>query len=153
MPHIQRAGGSVFVTFVTVGREVLPSDARVIVLECCLHDRGVELQMHAAVVMPDHVHLLFTPLRDEQGFYFGLAEIMSGIKGASAHGVNKLLRRSGRLWQRESFDHALRMAESLRGTAEYICANPVRAGLVRLEDQYRWLWREWVEGGEVDDSR
>ena len=25
---------------------------------------------------------------------------------------------------------------------EYICANPARAGLVRDEDDYPWLWRE-----------
>ena len=36
--------------------------------------------MHAFVVMPDHVHMLFTPLFDEQGEPFALAKILNGIK-------------------------------------------------------------------------
>ena len=61
---------------------------------------------------------------------YSLAEIMDAIKGASAHKVNKLLRRKGRLWQPESFDHVLRSSESLDSKIEYLLANPVRAGLV-----------------------
>jgi hypothetical protein len=40
----------------------------------------------------------------------------------------------------------VRNQEGVRQTAEYICQNPVRAGLVVDENNYRWLWREWVEG-------
>ena len=76
----------------------------------------------------------------------GLAQIMNSIKGASAHRVNKALERRGHVWQAESFDHVLRSDESARRTAEYIYANPVRAGLVRTEGDYPWLWREWTEG-------
>jgi len=102
--------------------------------------------MHGAVVMPDHVHLVFTPLRDDTGATFALSQIMNGIKGASAHAVNRVLGRRGHVWQSESFDHALRRTESVRNAAEYVPANPVRAGLVSIEDDYPWLWREWVEG-------
>ena len=62
--------------------------------------------------MPDHVHMIFTPLNDEKGIPFGLAEILSGIKGASAHSINKALNRRGKVWQDESFDHLLRSDES-----------------------------------------
>jgi REP element-mobilizing transposase RayT len=41
--------------------------------------------------MPNHVHLLLTPLRDEAGWPCGLAEILKLIKGASARNINKLL--------------------------------------------------------------
>jgi hypothetical protein len=92
------------------------------------------------------VHLLLTPLRDEQGGYFGLAEIMQSIKSVSSHRINALTGRSGRVWQAESFDHLLRSDESTREKGEYICANPIRAGLVSREDDYPWLWREWLEG-------
>lgn len=64
--------------------------------------------MHAFVVMPTHVHMLFTPLFDEQDEAYPLAEIMNGIKGASSHSVNKLLGRKGRLWESESFDRITR---------------------------------------------
>jgi hypothetical protein len=78
---------------------------------------------------------------------------MSGIKGASAHSVNKVLLRRGRVWQDESFDHVLRSDEKVREKVEYICQNPVRKGLVAHEGDYPWLWREWQEGqggGEPD---
>jgi len=99
--------------------------------------------------MPDHVHLIFTPLKDDQGNLFGLAEIMNGIKGASAHSINKTLQRKGRVWQKESFDHVLRSDEKIREKVDYICQNPVRRGLVESVDDYPWRWREWVEGAEM----
>jgi len=100
------------------------------VLQHCLHDQGKKLIVHGVVVMPDHVHMVFTPLSDEAGTPFGLAEILNATKGASAHRVNKALCRSGHVWQDESFDHILRSHENLRNKVEYICHNPVRKGLV-----------------------
>jgi len=96
--------------------------------------------------MPDHVHVIFTALTDDKGNPFGLAEIMNGIKGASAHTINKILGRRGHVWQREFFDHVLRSDESIHSKVQYLCENPVRKGLVTGVDDYPWLWREWVEG-------
>jgi len=90
--------------------------------------------------MPEHVHLLMTPLRDPQGSMFCLSEILRGIKGASARSVNQLLGGSGPLWQEESFDHVPRSEESLQQMIEYIRQNPVRRGLVKTPEEYRWLW-------------
>ncbi len=98
--------------------------------------------MHAFTVMPNHVHLLFTPLRKQNGDWYSLASIMSGIKGASAHRINKHLLRRGTVWQDESFDHVLRSNESFAAKVEYILLNPVRAGLVRHWNDYRWSWKE-----------
>ena len=75
-----------------------------------------------------------------------MAEILSGIKGASAHSINKALNLRGKVWQDESFDHLLRSDESAYCKVQYICENPVRQGLVKEIDDYPWLWREWVEG-------
>jgi REP element-mobilizing transposase RayT len=146
LPHIHGPGRTLFVTFSTWQKLALIPEARGLVLLHCLHDNGTKLAMHAVVVMPDHVHLLFTPLTDNEGTHFGIAEIMSGIKGASAHSVNRLLGRRGRLWNVESYDHVVRLNKGVRDTAAYICRNPVRAGLVAAEDDYPRLWREWVEG-------
>lgn len=146
LPHLQIEGKPLFVTFSTADRWVLPESVRSIVLQHCLHDHGTKLWMHAAIVMPDHVHLIFGALRDSAGKSYGLAEIMSGIKGASAHRINRMLGRKGSVWQDESFDHVLRHDESVREKAQYICENPVRWGLVMKPDEYKWLWRDWVEG-------
>ena len=146
LPHFQSDGKPLFVTFRTFQNWILPESIRSTVLQHCLHDHGTKLDMHAAVVMPDHVHLLFTPRRDDQANTFGLAEIMSGIKGASAHRVNRLLGRRGHVWQDESFDHLQRCDENLHEKPDYICSNPVRRDLVSTPDEYPWLWRQWMEG-------
>lgn len=59
-------------------------------------------------MMPDHVHLLFTPLRDEKGWPYGLPAILKFLKGCSARNINKFLGSGGPVWQQESFDHVLR---------------------------------------------
>jgi len=107
LPHLQAEGKTFFVTFSTHRRWQLPESVRGLVLEHCLHDNGVRLVVHGVVVMPDHVHMVFTPLADERGNTFGLAEIMNGIKGASAHRINRALKRRGHVWQDGSFDHIL----------------------------------------------
>jgi REP element-mobilizing transposase RayT len=116
------------------------------VLEHCLHEDGHKVWVHGGVVMPDHVHVIMTPLRDAQGRAYGLTEIMNSIKGASAHTVNRELGRRGHVWQAESFDRVLRSRDDLREKVEYICANPVRKGLATDVDSYPWRWREYVEG-------
>ena len=97
--------------------------------------------------MPDHVHLLFTALRDADGWTFALPEILRAIKGASARSINQLSGRTGPVWQDESFDHVLRGNESLRETVEYIRQNPVRKSLVQRPEDYPWLWIEQCGAG------
>jgi REP element-mobilizing transposase RayT len=142
LPHYQRDEKPLFVTFRTHDRILLSAESRTLVLEHCLHDHGKTIELHAAVVMPDHVHLLFTALRDTEGWTFALPEILRAIKGSSARSVNKLSANHGTVWQDESFDHVLRGDESLRETIEYIRQNPVRKGLVAIPEDYKWLWLE-----------
>jgi REP element-mobilizing transposase RayT len=146
LPHFFSPNHAHFVTFCTWLKWELPERVRSRVLKHCIHDHGTKMQLHCAVVMPDHVHLLLSPLCDENSVPFGLSEILNGIKGASAHSVNRILGRRGRLWQSESFDRTLRREDSEQEKADYICMNPVRKGLAQCPDDYPWLWREWVEG-------
>jgi REP element-mobilizing transposase RayT len=90
--------------------------------------------------MPDHVHLLFTAIRDANGWTFALPEMLRAIKGTSARSINQLSARTGRVGRDKSFDHVLRGDESLRETMEYIRQNPVRKGLVKKPADYKWLW-------------
>ncbi|MGA2346305.1 MAG: transposase [Candidatus Sulfotelmatobacter sp.] len=141
LPHHQRDDRPLFVTFRTLAFALSPA-ARTLALRHCLHDHGKTIDLHAAVIMPDHAHLLFTALRDGEGWTFALPEILRAIKGASARSINKLMRRTGPVWQDESFDHVLRGNESLLETIEYIRQNPVRKGLVEKPEDYQWLWVE-----------
>src|SRR5436309_2714225 len=105
LPHLQAEGKTYFITFATRARWQLPPEARDAVLQHCLHDRDRKYILHGAVVMPDHVHLVLTPLNDAEANPYGLAEILQGIKGASAHTINRMLGRRGSMWDVESFDH------------------------------------------------
>jgi len=99
--------------------------------------------LKVAVVMPDHVHMIFTPLIDYDAMeVYSLAKIMDAIKGASAHRVNKVLYREGRVWQTESFDHVLRSSENLDAKVAYVLDNPVRRRLVNSPTEYPWLWKK-----------
>ena len=119
----------------------LPDAARQVVLDCCVHDHGVTYWLHTAIVMPDHVHLLFVPMGD-----WTLDRILRRVKGVSARRVNQRLGRSGALWQSESFDRILRSGEDVQKKGEYIANNPVRKGLVTAPQDYPWLWQEWRTG-------
>ena len=141
LPHLINEGRTYFVTFCTKDRKILLPEPLDIVLDCCVHDHPSMYWLECAVVMPDHVHMLLTPNPGEV-----IPPILSRIKGASAHRVNRRLDASGTLWQRESFDRIVRKGEDLAEIAEYICDNPVRKGLGARADDYRWIWRSWVEG-------
>jgi mono/diheme cytochrome c family protein len=43
-------------------------------------------------------------------------------------------------WQRDFFDHRLRKEESYREKADYILANPVRAGLITRREEWPHFW-------------
>jgi REP element-mobilizing transposase RayT len=131
LPHYQKAGRAVFITFCKGSRIPFTPEARDAIIHHCLHDNTKRYDLHAAVVMPDHVHLLLSPLRDEKGWPYSLPAILKQLKGASARSVNKLLGASGPVWQEESFDHVLRSQESFEEKLEYMRQNPVRRGLVR----------------------
>lgn len=141
LPHHQKSDRPMFVTFRTLTRDSLPPSARTLILEHCLHDHGTKMTLHVAVIMPEHVHMLLTPLRDAAGWPIPLSKILQAIKGASAYRVNRLSGRTGPLWQDESFDHVLRSDESFADKVEYIRQNPVRRGLARIPEDYPWLWQ------------
>lgn len=140
LPHLQRHGKLLFVTFCTYQRWALPPKARDIVLASCLHENELRAYLLCCVVMPDHVHLLFKPMIDEGGESFSIAEIIGSIKSATAHQINKALRRRGKVWQTESFDRVLRSGEDVNEKASYILQNPVRRGLVNRIEDYPWYW-------------
>ena len=74
-------------------------------------------------------------LRDGQS---PLARIMHSLKGYTAGEANKVLKRSGQLWQHESYDHWVRDDEELERIVDYIAHNPVKAKLV--EEPHQWFF-------------
>ncbi len=103
--------------------------------------RQSDCEVHAYVIMPNHVHALLT-LR------IALPKLMQSIKGRSAREANKILGMSGKsFWQPESYDHLVRNPEEFRRIKNYIENNPVKAGLAADRESYRWssAWSGWRE--------
>ena len=88
------------------------------------HFQEVRYALHAWVVMPNHVHVVITPSKDQ-----GMSRILHSWKSFTANRINTLLTRSGRLWQEEPFDHVIRSEEDLLKFIAYTENNPVNAGL------------------------
>ncbi|MDO9227771.1 MAG: transposase [Pseudomonadota bacterium] len=116
-----------------------PAAARVVILAMRrMHDAGW-LHSHAWVLMPDHLHWLFT-----LGERANLSVTLNRFKSGSAHAVRGLRPEIAHVWQTGFFDHGVRSDEDLRGIARYIVANPLRAGLCGNVGDYPWWDAEWL---------
>jgi REP element-mobilizing transposase RayT len=89
----------------------------------------------ASVVMPDHVHAVFT-LHPPAS----LATALKLFRGAAAQGVNRSLDRTGPVWQRGYFDHLLRANEPLEPLLHYLWRNPSRPGRHFRCRREIWTW-------------
>jgi REP element-mobilizing transposase RayT len=118
------------------------------IVEAIQHN-AVELghyHLWAFVVMPNHVHLLVTPLAP-------LPKITKSLKGITAKRANIMLALTVRsFWQEESYDHLVRHEGEFEKIRSYIEKNPVRAGLVAEANQYRWSSAGWATGGSPADQ-
>lgn len=140
LPHFQGGGRPLFITLCTSKRWILPESVRDRVLGHCIHDHKRKMFVFCAVVMPDHVHLIYQPWKRPDETIYPMAEVLSSIKGASAHTINRMLKRSGPVWQDERFDHVIRQRDSLAEKIEYVRMNPVRKGLCVRPEDWPWLW-------------
>ena len=126
------------VTAVTYQRMPLFSElmtGRAVVQEIKRSDLFGQTDTLAFVVMPDHIHWLFTLLPSKP-----LSTVVGSVKRHSARLINShYSRHKSRVWQRGFHDRALRSNENVLHIARYIVANPLRAGLVRKIGDYS-LW-------------
>ena len=105
-----------------------------------LHYRDTHVfTLEAYCVMPNHVHLLCTPLPCKTG-YISIASIMHSLKGHTARQANLKLGRQGDFWQHESYDHVVRDSAELDRIVKYVLANPVRAGLTHKWTYAKGSW-------------
>jgi CRISPR-associated exonuclease Cas4 len=79
-----------------------------------------------------------------------LSDILHSWKSFSANKVNGLLGVRGPLWERESFNHAIRSADHLDYFIEYVARNPVAAGF--CAEPADWKWSHCGAGFEPADE-
>ena len=100
-------------------------------LEEALHRHEVEL--HAWVLMSNHVHLLATPRTGR-----ALPCMMQTLGRRYVRWFNDRHERSGTLWEGRYRASLVDSESYLLACMRYIELNPVRAGMVRHPRDYRW---------------
>ena len=94
---------------------------------------GKRYYLHAWVVMPNHAHVLFTPILP-----YSLARIAHSWKSFTADQANKRLARMGQFWWPESYDRFIREEHHYASTIAYIENNPPKAKLCSAPEDYRF---------------
>ena len=135
LPHLEVPDATYFVSFSCRGRLELPPEARDLLMAAIQSCNGQSIDLDAAVVMPDHGHAIFRLIGP-----CTLTEVLKRIKGGTAHRINEIVGRHGRVWTQESFDHIVRHDGEWEEKMEYVRQNPVKKGLVASPEQYKWLY-------------
>jgi putative transposase len=158
-----------FITFVTWERLELNSEARKIVLDSCLFFNEERYKLYAAIIMPDHVHLLIQPLikntpnnvsasillasqlkksqstklsnsSNNKLEYWSIGSILHSLKSYSAKQIPRVMNHLGKVWQDGRHDSRIRNQQEFNMKWEYIRQNPVKAKLVNKPEDYPFFW-------------
>ena len=109
------------------------TNARIVVTALLyLRQRG-DFDLYSYVIMPDHLHLLLLPRQEKS-----VSEMMHSIKSFTAKEINKHMNRSGKVWQEDYYEHAVRGKADFDEKLIYIHNNPVKAGLVKTAEDYKY---------------
>ncbi|MBM9537078.1 REP-associated tyrosine transposase [Desulfobulbus alkaliphilus] len=91
------------------------------------------LQIWAWCLMDNHVHLLVVPATES-----GLARGIGLTNMVYTQYFNRKQGQSGRIWQNRFFSCVIEHQAYLWAVARYIERNPLKAGLVKRVEDYRW---------------
>jgi len=92
-----------------------------------------QCQIHAYVLMTNHVHLLVTPLVEH-----GVSSMMQALGRRYVYYINKHYHRSGTLWEGRFKASLVDSDQYLLTCMRYIELNPVRANMVDHPGEYAW---------------
>jgi putative transposase len=160
MPEYRRAylpGGTFFLTLVTYHRTPLFSDPEKISrLRSCvaktLRERPFEIT--GAVVLPDHIHFLWTLPPDDSDYSQRVSRIKilftRSLRGRRSLPENvsasRRKHRESDVWQRRFWEHSIRDQTDLEKHLDYIHYNPVKHGLVSCPHLWEYSsFHKWVE--------
>ena len=128
--------GTYFVTFSTWQRQrlfVIESYVRVFLKTLYRHRSQSRYELHAFVLMPEHVHLLLTPAIDVT-----IERAVQLIKGASSHELGGIIGKRREVWQRGFTEHRIRNEMDFMRHRNYIHQNPVKRRIVNNPSEYRY---------------
>ncbi|GAB6040541.1 REP-associated tyrosine transposase [Endothiovibrio diazotrophicus] len=106
----------------------------------------------AAVILPDHCHLLMELPEGEENYSLRIRQIKERftrlVPDAVSPTDSRLKRRERGVWQRRFWEHQIRDEEDFRRHLEYIHYNPVKHGYVgRCRDWPYSSFERWVQRG------
>ncbi|MFN8615782.1 MAG: transposase [Dehalococcoidia bacterium] len=131
-PEAYANSDNIFHTVIRTHPEVgiLPSAVRNPIWDSLLAEVPLGLvTLHAAVLMPDHIHLIVAPANlDLVGWIARWKSLSTRAAWTANH--------RGTVWQRRFYDRALRGEEEFGIAWAYVLRNPVDAGLVEEEDEW-----------------
>ncbi len=108
-----------------------------IVQDALLHFDGERYHLMAWVVMPNHVHALFQTL---PGWATGT--VVGSWKTFTSNAIGRLVGQAGeslpQVWCPDYWDRYIRNDGHFVQALDYIHNNPVKAGLVRRPEDWRW---------------
>jgi putative transposase len=126
--------GAYFVTIVTNGRECIFGqifDGQIVLYDAGwivdkswrdLPKRYPGIHLEAFVVMPNHVHGVFTLMDNSRK----VSEIIRGFKSVSARKINLIRNSTGQpVWQRNYYEHIVRDEAEFQKIVNYIETNPL----------------------------
>jgi len=140
LPHWQEPNRVYFLTWRCLKGQVLSPEERKVTLDSLLHWNGQKWTVYAAVVMPDHVHVLGQPLIKRGGGTYDLGEILHSVKSFSAHRITQQRGTKGSVWQDERFDRIVRDEMEFNEKWQCIRTNPVKKGLSENPEDYPWFF-------------
>ena len=85
------------------------------------------------VLMPDHWHALIWPV-----YPLLISQVLHDIKKISTLRIHAARGSHGPFWQRQFWDRFVRHAKEFRERLDYMHVNPVRKGLVKRPEDWRW---------------
>ncbi len=93
-----------------------------------------QVDIHAYVLMTNHIHLLVTPPGEPEG----VSQMMKLLGQRYAQNFNKRHQRTGGLFEGRYHSCLIGEEAYLFACYHYIEMNPVRAGMVKEPGEYRW---------------
>ena len=100
-----------------------------LLIDTLYHYRGSAYLLHEFVIMPDHIHLLSTPITS-------LEKAVQFIKGGFFYRAKKELGSNMEIWQKGFQDHRIRDAEDNDTHVAYIRGNPMRQHPCVITEEY-----------------
>ena len=101
---------------------------------------GERYVIYSWCIMPNHVHVLFSPRRWREQSHLDslLIPILHSWKSFTALKANQILKRKGKFWQEEYFDTLVKSDKQFAFYVRYILENPVAARLCQKWPDWPW---------------